>query len=86
MLAYAAEHKGEIEACAAKSGLVNQSGAMYYAVAAAAKLVPSLSNITVQGLSAAMIDQAIKGFEKEPLMNGDLARLGEQALKSAAKS
>jgi len=38
-----------------------------------AGLVP---NVDVTEIAAAMLDQVIKGFEKEPLENADLVRIG----------
>ncbi|MCJ1392090.1 hypothetical protein MMC18_004957 [Xylographa bjoerkii] len=39
--------------------------------------------IDVRDISAAMLHQVIHGFEKEPLENNDLVRIGRQALKAA---
>jgi hypothetical protein len=33
---------------------------------------------------AAMLDQVVNGFEKEPLMNEDLVRIGKAVLASAS--
>jgi hypothetical protein len=44
-----------------------------------AGVVPSLYNVEV---AAAMLDQVVKGFEKDPLENIDLRRIGKLALKS----
>jgi hypothetical protein len=38
-----------------------------------AGIVPS---ITVTEIAAAMLDQVVNGFEKEPLRNEDLVRIG----------
>ncbi len=46
----------------------------------------ALPSITVQALSAAMLDQVLNGFTKEPLENGDLAKLGNEVLKREAKA
>ena len=40
-------------------------------------------NIGVREISAAMLHSVIHGFEKEPLENDDLVRIGRQALESA---
>ena len=45
--------------------------------------MPSISN---QALSAGMLDQVMNGFEKEPLENDDLVRIGTKALKNESKS
>lgn len=36
--------------------------------------------IGVRELAAAMVDQVSNGFEKEPLENADLARIGKKVL------
>ena len=46
----------------------------------------SLPSIPVQALSAAMLDQVLNGFTKEPLDNEDLAKLGNEVLKREAKA
>lgn len=47
------------------------------------KYAMSLPNIDVAEVSAAMLHEVIHGFEKEPLENDDLVRIGRQALKIA---
>jgi hypothetical protein len=39
-------------------------------------------NVPVAEAAAAMLDQIMNGFEKEPLMNEDLARIGQKVLSS----
>ncbi|CAM1510689.1 Fc.00g010240.m01.CDS01 [Cosmosporella sp. VM-42] len=82
VLAYAANYPGEIEACAAKSGLITAPG--YYLknmFAFGLKWVKGVGNVGNAAISAAMIDQVLHGFEKEPLANDDLARIGQEVLK-----
>ncbi len=55
-------------------------------MATALKLTISLPNLSVQALAAGMLDQVVRGFEKEPLMNDDLARLGMQAREARNKA
>ena len=47
------------------------------------KYVMSLPNVDVTEISAAMLQEVVHGFEKEPLENDDLVRIGRQALKNA---
>lgn len=42
-----------------------------------------MPSVTVTEFSAAMIDQVVNGFEKEPLMNEDLVRIGRRVLKTS---
>lgn len=82
VLDYAAQHPGEIEACAMKVGFITAPGA--YAkqfFAYGLKMIAGVPSICVTEATAAMLHQAIHGFEKEPLMNDDLVRIGCNALK-----
>ena len=45
----------------------------------------SLPNVDVAEISAAMLHEVIHGFEKEPLENDDLVRIGREALKNAER-
>ncbi|KAJ6532057.1 hypothetical protein B0H19DRAFT_1189836 [Mycena capillaripes] len=81
VLAFAAEHN--FEACTAKPGLITRSLGSW-AFASAVKLVMGVPNLTVTEVSAAMLHQVMNGFEKEPLQNDDLARIGRQALEAEA--
>ena len=47
------------------------------------KYVMSVPNVKVSEISAAMLHEIINGFQKEPLENDDLVRIGRQALVSA---
>ena len=84
VLAFAAEHKGALEACVTKPGFITASGQyLKTMLATVLKIVMSLPNVDVGEISAAMIHEVIHGFEKETLENADLVRIGRQALKSA---
>jgi hypothetical protein len=48
--------------------------------------VASLPAISVVEISAAMLDQVVNGFEKDPLMNQDLVRIGQKALSDTKTS
>ena len=47
------------------------------------KYAMSVPNLTVEEISAAMLDEIINGFQKETLENDDLVRIGRQALAKA---
>jgi len=53
-------------------------------VAFAVRLVISMSTVSVTECSAAMLDQAVNGFEKEPLVNEDLVRIGRRVLNDSS--
>ncbi|KAK7033363.1 putative nucleoside-diphosphate-sugar epimerase [Favolaschia claudopus] len=77
VLSFAAEHK--FEASVAKPGLIKRSLASTI-LAAGLKLI-MVPSVSLEEVSAAMIHQVINGFEKEPLENDDLVRIGREALK-----
>ncbi|KAK7182750.1 hypothetical protein DPSP01_013486 [Paraphaeosphaeria sporulosa] len=82
-LEFAEKHKASgWEAGAAKPGLVlpNPPGLLMTVVGAVAGLIAG--KIGVRELAAAMVDQVSNGFEKEPLENVDLARIGKKALEA----
>lgn len=39
-----------------------------------------VGNVSVTEAAAAMLQQVVEGFEKEPLQNDDLVRIGRKAL------
>ncbi|KAF8206152.1 hypothetical protein K438DRAFT_2013944 [Mycena galopus ATCC 62051] len=76
VLAFAAEHKDEgFEACVAKPGLITRS----FVLAAGIKLFGGQS-VSLEEVSAAMVHQVVHGFEKDPLENEDLVRIGRKTL------
>jgi len=80
-LEFAEKHRASgWEAAAAKPGLVmpNPPGLLMTVVGAVAGLIAG--KVGVQEVAAAMVDQVSNGFEKEPLENVDLARIGKKAL------
>ncbi len=68
----------------AKPGLITATGQILKTIRATVlKYVMSLPNVDVAEISAAMLHEVIHGFEKEPLENDDLVKIGRQALKIA---
>jgi len=81
---FAAEHKGEIEATVAKAGFITgKEGIAMSVLGSALRATNLLPSISVQEVAAAMIDQVVNGFEKDPLLNEDLRRIGAKALQGA---
>jgi len=80
VLAFAAEHKGALEACVAKPGVIIGPGQILKWVGAIVlKYAMSVPNVTVAEISAAMLSEIINGFQKETLENDDLVRIGREA-------
>lgn len=79
MLAFAAEHPGEIEAGVARPGLITAQGyKMRTMFATALKWVQIVPSIDRADLTAVMLEQVINGFEKDPLQNNDLERIAKR--------
>jgi hypothetical protein len=87
VLSYAASQPpGSVEACVAKPGLVTgHSTLVRSAWGAAVRWTNVLPNVIIEELAAAMLQQVRSGFEKEPLMNGDLRRIGQEVLRDRPK-
>jgi len=78
---FAERHKGEVEACVAKPGLITGHSIVRSVMATGLQLMASVPKVGVEQVAAAMLDQVTHGFEKEPLQSEDLAALGEESLK-----
>jgi hypothetical protein len=87
VLEYAVQQK-LVEVCVAKPGLIVKPGNLLNtAFATIMEFTGIVPKVAVTETAAAMLDQVIVGFEKEPLMNDDLVRIGQRVLsKSAGKS
>ncbi|KAK4693336.1 hypothetical protein P7C71_g4045, partial [Lecanoromycetidae sp. Uapishka_2] len=82
VLAFAAEHKDAVEACVSKPGLITAPGQILKTMSAMVmKSVISVPNVDIREISAAMLNQVVNGFEKEPLENEDLVRIGRKVLE-----
>jgi hypothetical protein len=79
VLEYAAARKG-VEACVAKPGYITGGDAMRTVMGTALRLTMSVPNVTLQQVSAAMLEQVTKGFERDTLENEDLVKAGQQVL------
>jgi hypothetical protein len=70
--------------CVTKPGFINGPGRMGLVMKAMQKALQSiigLPEVDVSEIAATLLDQAVKGFEKETLLNEDLVRIGQNALK-----
>ena len=81
VLGYASEH--QISASVAKPGLITAPGKyLQGAFASVMSMVGVVPNISIVELAAALVDQAVNGFEKDPLENGDMTRIGRRVLSA----
>ena len=68
----------------AKPGLIIGPGQTLKKMGATVlKYVMSVPSVGVAEIAAAMLHEIINGFQKEPLENDDLVRIGRQALAMA---
>lgn len=74
------------EACVVKPGLINSSNRLFWSALVRTVGMVGAPVVEVTECAAAMIDQVMNGFEKEPLECSDLARLGRKALGEDAKA
>jgi hypothetical protein len=84
VLAFGAEREG-IEVCVAQPGMVTSSVTFWRAAQARLfgftnMFTRAIPNVARTELAAALLGQVVDGFEKEPLTNADLIRLGRVAL------
>jgi hypothetical protein len=72
------------DVCVAKPGYIYtpENEAQYRALLA--QTGREIPGIHLDVCAAAMLQQTLDGFEKEPLLNEDLERLGRRALEAAA--
>ena len=87
VLAFGAGHEG-FEVCVAKPGLITSSVTFWRAAQALLlgftnRFTRAIGNVSRTELAAALLGQAVRGFEKDPLTNADLVRLGRAGLASS---
>lgn len=88
VLDYAKESGGAVDACVVKPGLIDmpgRTGLMMRAVQTVGRSIIGLPTVDVSEIAAALLDQAIKGFEKDTLLNEDLVRIGQRVLADQQK-
>jgi hypothetical protein len=86
VLRFPTEREG-VDVCIAQPGVITNSTTWSRALVANLFRVTNLigrpfANIPRSELAAAVLSQAVIGFEKDTLLNVDLVRLGQKALKS----
>ncbi|KAK8133681.1 hypothetical protein PG984_005693 [Apiospora sp. TS-2023a] len=75
VLDFAKAHPG-IEACVAKPGLITSGTWKDTLLSTGLKVTGLAGSVKKEQVAAAMLRQVVQGFEKEPLQNDDLVRLG----------
>lgn len=80
VLEFARKSGGAVEACIAKPGIINSPEKPKPMLQRAFFSLIGLPSVQVSEISAALIDQVVNGFEKDTLVNADLARIGQKAL------
>ena len=81
VLDYAKGSNGSVEACVAKPGLIDapgRTGPVMKAVQTIGRSFIGLPKIDVSEIAAALLDQAVNGFENDTLLNEDLIRIGQK--------
>ncbi len=69
--------------CVAKPGWITAATFTTRSIMAfAMRWTVSIPSVTVTECSAAMLDQVANGFDKEPLVNEDLVRIGRRVLSA----
>ncbi|KAI9745725.1 MAG: hypothetical protein M1818_001261 [Claussenomyces sp. TS43310] len=88
VLDYAKESRGAVEACVAKPGLIDapgRTGLVMKAVQTVGRSIIGLPKVDVRDIAATLLEQAVKGVEKDTLLNEDLIRIGQKALADEQK-
>ncbi|KAK0749665.1 putative nucleoside-diphosphate-sugar epimerase [Schizothecium vesticola] len=89
LLAFAAAQQpaGSVELCVAKPGIItgHHSSGLKSVMTGVLVGLGIVKKVDIQELVAAMLQQVRDGFEKEPLENDDLIRIGQKALASIAE-
>lgn len=85
LLAFAAaQPAGSVELCVAKPGIITgHSRGLMSVMTGVLTGLGIVKKVPIQELVAAMLQQVRDGFQKEPLENDDLIRLGQKALASS---
>ena len=72
LIAYQAKYANKLDVCVARPGRVIDAGK---------NLDVQQGSVEVDVLAAALVDQVVKGFEKDPVENAELAEMGRRVLQ-----
>ncbi|KAK7752894.1 hypothetical protein SLS62_005053 [Diatrype stigma] len=73
IVAYAEQSNGAVVSCIAKPGMIAAPGRDL-------PDIPGVPKIELRNIAAALLEQAVGGFEKDILSNDDMTRIGQKAL------
>ncbi|KAK7754646.1 hypothetical protein SLS62_003430 [Diatrype stigma] len=79
ILEYARKSGGAVQACVAKPGIIedpSKIGALEKVGRIVLRSIVGLFKVNVDIIAAALLNQAVNGFEKDTLQNEDLSRIG----------
>ncbi|TGO50197.1 hypothetical protein BCON_0189g00210 [Botryotinia convoluta] len=81
---FAQASNGTVEACIAKPGLIDgpdrRQGLVGSVLLTLGRSLIGLPKVDVNRIAATLLEQAVKGIEKETLSNEDLVRIGDKVL------
>ncbi|KAM0425502.1 hypothetical protein ACHAPT_009291 [Fusarium lateritium] len=88
VLERASQSNGALKACVFKPGLINSANIniLVKGVQGVAQALIGLPHIQRDEMAAALLDQAVNGFEKDTVVNQELVDIGQKALKAGAIS
>jgi hypothetical protein len=78
-----------MEACVAKPGMIDgpgRHGLIQRTIINAGHSLIGFPKVDVKEVAAALLDQALNGFEKDTLLNEDLISIGQKFLSAQEKS
>ncbi|OTA90723.1 hypothetical protein M434DRAFT_22805 [Hypoxylon sp. CO27-5] len=70
ILEYSDQSNGAVVSCIAKPGMIKGPGMEV-------RVVPGLPEIQLHEIAACLLDQVVRGFEKDTLSNDDMVRIGQ---------
>ncbi|KAF5879573.1 putative nucleoside-diphosphate-sugar epimerase protein [Botrytis fragariae] len=83
---FAQASNGTVEACIAKPGLIDgpdrRQGLVGSVLSTIGRSLIGLPKVDVSQIAATLLEQAVKGIEKETLSNEDLVRIGNKVLSA----
>ena len=83
MLKFAADHPNEVEVVVAKPGLITTNKTAYATAVSGLAALGLFESISLETLAKALLDQAVHGFDSDPLWTSDLKRIAQEAKGSS---
>lgn len=76
---FAGEHQGEVEAVVARPGLITTNKTAYATAVSGFATLGLFDSISLEDLARALVEQAVHGFENDPLSTADLNRIAQKS-------